>query len=50
MMINLQVHPLLFTIFLISNAIDDQCIKVSCLNIKLIPSFKVSEELLLRYK
>ena len=54
MMINFQVHPLLFMILLISNVfikiheyanliicISDQRIKVSCLNIKLISSFNV---------
>ena len=56
--------PLIFTIFfLISNifiyiheyayliiCISEHCMKVLCLNIQLVPSLKVLDELLLRYE
>ena len=61
---NLHVHPLNFHIFsLISNifiniheyanlkiCISEHWMKVLCLNIQLVPSLKVSDELLLRYE
>ena len=64
MWINLHVHPLIFTIlYLISNifiniheyanliiCIFEHWMKVLCLNIQLVPSLKVSNELLLRYE
>ena len=64
MWINLHVHPLNFHDFsLISNifiniheyanliiCISEHWIKVLCLNIQLVPIFKVSDELLLRYE
>ena len=64
MWINLHVHPLIFTIFyLISNifiniheyanliiCISEHWMKVLCLNIQLVPSLKVSDELLLRFE
>ena len=64
MWINLHVHPLNFHDFsLISNifiniheyanliiCISEHWMKVLCLNIQLVPSLKVSDELLLRYE
>ena len=64
MWINLHVHPLNFHGFsLISNifvniheyanliiSISEHWMKVVCLNIQLVPSLKVSDELLLRYE
>ena len=64
MWINLHVHPLNFHDFsLISNTfinihkyanliicISEHWMKVLCLNIQLVPSLKVSDELLLRYE
>ena len=64
MWINLHVHPLIFTIIpLISNiyisiheyanliiCISEHWMKVLCLNIQLVPSLKVLDELLLRYE
>ena len=64
MWINLHVHPLNFhDFFLISNifiyiheyayliiCISDNWMKVLCLNIQLVPSLKVLDELLLRYE
>ena len=61
---NLHVHPLNFNDFsLISNifisiheyanliiCISEHWMKVLCLNIKLVPSLKVSDDLLLRYE
>ena len=64
MWINLHVYPLNFHIFsLISNifinihqyanliiCISEHWMKVLCLNIQLVPSLKVSDELLLRFE
>ena len=64
MFINLHIHPVNFHIFsLISNifiniheyanliiCISEHWMKVLCLNIQLVPSLKVSDELLLRYE
>ena len=64
MLMNLHVHPLNFHIFsLISNffiniheyanvviCISKHWMKVLCLNIQLVPSLKVLDELLLRYE
>ena len=64
MWINLHVHHLNFHDYsLISNifiniheyenliiCISEHCMKVLCLNIQLVPSLKVSDELLLRYE
>ena len=64
MWINLHVYPLNFhNLYLISNifiniheyanliiCISEHRMKVLCLNIQLVPSLKVSDELLLRYE
>ena len=64
MWINLHVHPINFHDFsLISNifiniheyanliiCISEHWMKILCLNIQLVPSLKVSDELLLRYE